>query len=594
MLLNLIVYVVAVSFLLGLAAWALERAVRTFTFPTRWIWLGAMVGPLAYLLLAILRPATSSQPLGAVIATPLDVLLIPIVGSITRLAEVSSSGINLEPLLAAGWAVWTFVVAAVLLRAQLRLRSDRFTWTPAELHGRDVLVSEDLGPGVVGWIRSVIVMPRWALRMPPQKRELMLQHEGEHCHAGDTRVAGFSLLLLTLLPWNLPLWWQVYRLRVAIEIDCDHRVLHRSADVKRYAKLLVEIGARRTASPWSALAFARPIPPIERRILAMTETRKDPKYIRIVGLTLLAALLVVASCGVDQPPTTAATSGSSEGDERMVVPRTEAFEVGVEPVVIDSVDVEGNIRQTDLTIIAMGGLNPGSAYTISDIQRATESIWATGQFRDVRVRVEGEVGDGMVTLIWEVDEQDLEVPLPNAAADPPAVRGQQSNLRLASQQVSDEERIARIRNAMAKQAAEARAFIEELQARRAEAVTPAQAVPQELRPEDRAAIQAGPVFTPMTVQPEILNRNEIVATLIREYPPLLRDAGTGGTVEVWFYVSETGQTLHTRVSDGSGYPELDAAALRVGAAFRFSAATYRDQSVPVWIQLPITFEVAQN
>ena len=31
---------------------------------------------------------------------------------------------------------------------------------------------------------------------------------------------------------------------------------------------------------------------------------------------------------------------------------------GVEPVVVDSVDVEGNIRQADLTIIDMGGLSP--------------------------------------------------------------------------------------------------------------------------------------------------------------------------------------------------------------------------------------------
>ena len=80
---------------------------------------------------------------------------------------------------------------------------------------------------------------------------------------------------------------------------------------------------------------------------------------------------------------------------------------GVEPVVLDSVDVEGNIRQADLTIIDMGGLNPGSAYTIFDIQRAFKAMWATGQFKDIRVRVEGDVGDGMVTLIWEVDEQDL-------------------------------------------------------------------------------------------------------------------------------------------------------------------------------------------
>ena len=80
---------------------------------------------------------------------------------------------------------------------------------------------------------------------------------------------------------------------------------------------------------------------------------------------------------------------------------------GVEPVVIDSVDVEGNIRQADLTIIAMGGLGRGSSYTIFDIQRAFKTMWATGQFKDISVRVEGDVGDGMVTLIWLVDEQDM-------------------------------------------------------------------------------------------------------------------------------------------------------------------------------------------
>ncbi len=81
-------------------------------------------------------------------------------------------------------------------------------------------------------------------------------------------------------------------------------------------------------------------------------------------------------------------------------------QAGVDPVVIESVEVEGNIRLADLTIIAMGGLDEGSAYTIFDIQQATKSMWATGQFKDIRVRVEGDVRDGLVTLIWEVEEQE--------------------------------------------------------------------------------------------------------------------------------------------------------------------------------------------
>ena len=509
MLLNLMVYVVTVSFLLALAAWAFERAVRVFAFPTRWIWAGAMAGALGYTLAAILRPTTSSLPLGTVVATPLDVLLIPVIGSITRLADTTPVGIALEPLLGAGWLVLTLAVTAVLLRAHLRLRSDRSTWTPAELDGRDVLVSKDLGPGVVGWIRSVIVMPRWAFGMPRRERELMLQHEGEHCHAGDTRVAGLALLLLTLLPWNFPLWWQVHRLRLAIEIDCDHRVLHRSADVKRYARLLVEIGARGTAARLSALAFARPVPSIERRILAMTDTR-DPRYIRTVGLTLLAALLVVASCQVEQlsinieveqPPTTVATE--------------------------------------QITVDARGQMTPDAR--ADAIDRAEDIL---------RARID-EFG---------VDE--------------PAVEEVREAVEEVSEAVDD-----------------VRAAIEALREPDRPESRPTQAEPQETGREDVAAIQAGPAFTPMTVRPEILNRSEVQQALMTLYPPVLRGAGIGGQVFVWFYISEEGTVLDRRISQSSGHVPLDEAALEVADVFRFSPALNREEIVPVWIQLPITFQV---
>jgi len=104
-------------------------------------------------------------------------------------------------------------------------------------------------------------------------------------------------------------------------------------------------------------------------------------------------------------------------------------------------------------------------------------------------------------------------------------------------------------------------------------------------------VSAAPVFTPMTVHPEIKNRREVQAALMREYPPLLRNAGIGGQVVVWFFISEEGQVLDRRVAQSSGHIQLDEAALQVADVFRFSPALNREKVVQVWIQLPITFRV---
>src|SRR5688572_12558639 len=49
-----------------------------------------------------------------------------------------------------------------------------------------------------------------------------------------------------------------------------------------------------------------------------------------------------------------------------------------------------------------------------------------------------------------------------------------------------------------------------------------------------------PGFTPMTVRPELLNRDEVANTLMREYPAVLRDAGIGGAPVMWLYIGTDG------------------------------------------------------
>ena len=104
-------------------------------------------------------------------------------------------------------------------------------------------------------------------------------------------------------------------------------------------------------------------------------------------------------------------------------------------------------------------------------------------------------------------------------------------------------------------------------------------------------ISAAPVFTPMTVAPEIKNVAEIQQALARLYPTVLRDADLGGTVLVWFFISEEGRVLETMVHTSSGYPQLDQAALDVADIFEFSPALNREAKVQVWIQFPIRFLV---
>jgi TonB family protein len=104
-------------------------------------------------------------------------------------------------------------------------------------------------------------------------------------------------------------------------------------------------------------------------------------------------------------------------------------------------------------------------------------------------------------------------------------------------------------------------------------------------------LASAPTFTPYTVKPDIKNRADVARALGENYPPLLRDAGIGGTVQIWFYVDETGEVKRLQIDESSGHKALDDAALRVGSVIEFTPALNRDKAVPVWLSLPVTFTI---
>jgi protein TonB len=124
-------------------------------------------------------------------------------------------------------------------------------------------------------------------------------------------------------------------------------------------------------------------------------------------------------------------------------------------------------------------------------------------------------------------------------------------------------------------------------------MNPVEAMPLPPPPQESATegVGAEPTFTPFTVAPAILNREEVAEAMVENYPPLLRSAGIGGTVQVYFFIDERGRVEDFRIHRSSGHELLDEASLAVAGLYRFSPALNRDRKVPVWVLLPIEFRV---
>jgi TonB family protein len=60
---------------------------------------------------------------------------------------------------------------------------------------------------------------------------------------------------------------------------------------------------------------------------------------------------------------------------------------------------------------------------------------------------------------------------------------------------------------------------------------------------------------------------------------------------MWFFIDENGRVQNTRINQSSGYDAFDQAAQNVASIMEFSPAYNRDQRVPVWVALPITFAI---
>jgi hypothetical protein len=127
----------------------------------------------------------------------------------------------------------------------------------------------------------------------------MLEHEVEHVRANDPGLLALAGLVLMLFPWNAPLWFMARRLRLAIEIDCDARVIGVGEPAEEYGLFLVAVGERRAHGLFLAASLAERRSSLERRICAMTILR--PRHPLLASMPFAALALGAAALAAQTP-----------------------------------------------------------------------------------------------------------------------------------------------------------------------------------------------------------------------------------------------------------------------------------------------------
>ncbi len=325
-------FTVATGLLFGLAALAAARASSAMGRPTRMIWSVALIAA-AFWPAIVLATSFGRAPEADSGILTLPLTLVARQTRVLAKGWAGSLGSPLELVLLIGWALLTIILSTRLVRALGALRRQRESWRHDRVGGIHVRLSNDVGPAVVGLGAMEIVLPEWVLSLDRPLLAMVLRHEDEHRRAHDPQLLFAAALLVALVPWNPALWWCARRLRLAVELDCDARVLASHGRPERYGLLLMMMAQRGSAlTTGLAPALTNPTSNLERRIIAMR--RAVPRFARaqLLVFSALAAATIAIACSVDNPERV--TASRSADTPRLTSDSTAYFEFQVEQPVL--------------------------------------------------------------------------------------------------------------------------------------------------------------------------------------------------------------------------------------------------------------------
>ena len=302
-----ILYVITIGTLLGIAGLLVERTLPTTTTSRRWLWCTVIA------ITMTVPPIYNAKHRSSISDTLEQRVAAPGVGhslataSLTALDEgLTARILGLNPVIHRGWifasgmlVLWglaTAVQVAVLMR---RSRNESGTGVSAIVDGLPVVITDSIGPATVGVIRSRVVVPKWVLALPGPQRRYVLRHEEEHRKSHDSLLLFVASIGLILAPWNLALWWQLRRLRLAVEMDCDNRVVSALGDANAYGNLLFKVAQAASRGPRLQPAFLG-AGMLERRLTALLAPTPLKQAERFV-LPIVACILLFIVLSMPHP-----------------------------------------------------------------------------------------------------------------------------------------------------------------------------------------------------------------------------------------------------------------------------------------------------
>jgi bla regulator protein blaR1 len=306
-----------------IAAWMLEAAIVALLLaggaavaqrvlglyrglPVRWLWAAALAGALTVPALWLAPRAASSAaavwPAGRHAAGPVAV-------GAALLFHLPAVPPGVERVLTAGWAASSAALALLLVFTLVRLARERREWDEAYVGGEPLGVSRSLGPAAVGVLRPRVVIPRWVLALDAAAQQAIVAHEREHQRTRDPALLVAGMLAVVAMPWNPGVWLAWRGLRLAVEFDCDERVLARGIERTRYAELLLSAWGR-TRGTWLPTAALTGGSGLGQRVEHLMRREPRRRYMKTIMGAAVAGLCLLAACETPAPQRVVAPGAS--------------------------------------------------------------------------------------------------------------------------------------------------------------------------------------------------------------------------------------------------------------------------------------------